>query len=184
MMLQTRPGLHAPLVVLRVEACRQREVDVAEWNSVGMPRGHMTQVREFLETSPENVTVRGFLHFASNSDADGLVLTHGTTGGGRVHAPVDVWSRFSWRSFLRWTAVIDACRERARAGGRTSSARLPAPSSETTGRDEDSALPESADAGTLCARHFRWLRHDWGDGGRFKAHPGAQGTYSNRDRRT
>jgi hypothetical protein len=37
----------------------------------------MTQVREFLETSPENVTVRGFLHTASDSGADGLVLTHG-----------------------------------------------------------------------------------------------------------
>ncbi len=37
----------------------------------------MTQVREFLETSPENVTVRGFLHLAANSGADGLVLTHG-----------------------------------------------------------------------------------------------------------
>jgi hypothetical protein len=37
----------------------------------------MTQVREFLDTSPENVTVRGFLHLAENSDADGLVLTHG-----------------------------------------------------------------------------------------------------------
>jgi predicted alpha/beta-hydrolase family hydrolase len=37
----------------------------------------MTQVLEFLETSPENVTVRGFLHLAADSGGDGLVLTHG-----------------------------------------------------------------------------------------------------------
>jgi hypothetical protein len=37
----------------------------------------MTQVREFLETSPENVTVRGFLHTPPDSGGDGLVLTHG-----------------------------------------------------------------------------------------------------------
>lgn len=37
----------------------------------------MTDVREILETSPENVTVRGFLHTAPNAGADGLVLAHG-----------------------------------------------------------------------------------------------------------
>jgi predicted alpha/beta-hydrolase family hydrolase len=37
----------------------------------------MTHLREFLETSPENVSVRGFLHTAPNSGADALVLTHG-----------------------------------------------------------------------------------------------------------
>jgi uncharacterized protein len=42
----------------------------------------MTQVREFLETAPENVTVRGFLHIPSTS-GDGLVLTHGAGSNSR-----------------------------------------------------------------------------------------------------
>ena len=46
----------------------------------------MTQVREFLETTPENVTVRGFLHTASDSGADGLVLTHGA--GSNCNSPL------------------------------------------------------------------------------------------------
>jgi predicted alpha/beta-hydrolase family hydrolase len=37
----------------------------------------MTLVREIVETSSENVPVRGFVHAAPNSGADGLVLTHG-----------------------------------------------------------------------------------------------------------
>jgi uncharacterized protein len=37
----------------------------------------MTQVREFVETAPGNVTVRGFLHIPPTSGGDGLVLTHG-----------------------------------------------------------------------------------------------------------
>jgi hypothetical protein len=46
----------------------------------------MTHVQEFLETSPENVTVRGFLHTASPSGADGLVLTHGA--GANCRSPL------------------------------------------------------------------------------------------------
>jgi predicted alpha/beta-hydrolase family hydrolase len=46
----------------------------------------MTQVREFSETSPENVTVRGFLHAASDSGASGLVLTHGA--GSNCNSPI------------------------------------------------------------------------------------------------
>jgi hypothetical protein len=37
----------------------------------------MNEIREFLDRSAENVTVRGFLHTAPHADADGLVLTHG-----------------------------------------------------------------------------------------------------------
>src|SRR6201995_4182148 len=46
----------------------------------------MTRVLEFLETSPENVTVRGFLHLAADSGADGLVLTHGA--GANCNSPL------------------------------------------------------------------------------------------------
>jgi len=46
----------------------------------------MTRVLEFLETSPENVTVRGFLHLAADSAADGLVLTHGA--GSNCNSPL------------------------------------------------------------------------------------------------
>jgi hypothetical protein len=46
----------------------------------------MTKVLEFLETSPENVTVRGFLHLAADSAADGLVLTHGA--GANCNSPL------------------------------------------------------------------------------------------------
>src|ERR1700761_9299340 len=46
----------------------------------------MTQVLEFLEKSPENVTVRGFLHLAADSAADGLVLTHGA--GSNCNSPL------------------------------------------------------------------------------------------------
>jgi predicted alpha/beta-hydrolase family hydrolase len=46
----------------------------------------MTHVREFLETSPENVSVRGFLHTPPNSGADGLVLTHGA--GSNCNSPL------------------------------------------------------------------------------------------------
>jgi uncharacterized protein len=51
---------------------------VAEWNRAVRRRGaDMTQVPEFLETSSENVSVRGFLHTAPNRGEGGLVLTHG-----------------------------------------------------------------------------------------------------------
>jgi predicted alpha/beta-hydrolase family hydrolase len=46
----------------------------------------MTQIREFLETAPENVTVRGFLHIPSTSGGDGLVLTHGA--GSNCRSPL------------------------------------------------------------------------------------------------
>jgi uncharacterized protein len=67
----------------------QRDSDVAKWNRVlcrvALP---MTEFRAFLETSPENVTVRGFLHAASDSGVDGLVLTHGA--GSNCNAPLMV----------------------------------------------------------------------------------------------
>jgi predicted alpha/beta-hydrolase family hydrolase len=46
----------------------------------------MIQVREFLETSAENVTVQGLLHTAPDAGAEGLVLTHGA--GANCRSPL------------------------------------------------------------------------------------------------
>jgi predicted alpha/beta-hydrolase family hydrolase len=55
----------------------------------------MTDVGEFLEMSPENVPVRGFLHTAPNSEGDALVLTHGAGSNCRSSLLVALANAFS-----------------------------------------------------------------------------------------
>jgi predicted alpha/beta-hydrolase family hydrolase len=47
-----------------------------------------TLVRDFLETTAENVTVRGVLHTGADAGGDGLVLTHGA--GSNCNSPLMV----------------------------------------------------------------------------------------------
>jgi hypothetical protein len=55
----------------------------------------MTHVGEFLEMSPENVPVQGFLHTAPNSAGDALVLTHGAGSNCRSPLLVALANAFS-----------------------------------------------------------------------------------------
>lgn len=66
-----------------------------EPNRKATRRVTMTDVGEFLEMSPENVPVRGFLHTAPNSGGDALVLTHGAGSNCRSPLLVALGNAFS-----------------------------------------------------------------------------------------